>query len=159
MGGPVLCATSLLENVLASWDRNNNILVNLLRIVPTGGLEAKATQDGPSVARMFTHMHYVRLVFIAEDAPDLAQVVPENEWLAEPDADRIARMLNESAKAVREVVQDRIESRRQMKVMIWHEGYHHGQIKLALKLAGTPISDEEAGRVTWSVWMRKKGAQ
>ena len=170
MGGPVLCATSLLENVLASWDRNNNILVNLLRIVPTGGLEAKATQDGPSVARMFTHMHYVRLVFIAEDAPDLAQVVPENEWLAEPDADRIARMLNESAKAVREVVQDRIESRRQMKVhydhpilflqhMIWHEGYHHGQIKLALKLAGTPISDEEAGPVTWSVWMRKKGAQ
>jgi uncharacterized damage-inducible protein DinB len=119
---------------------------------------------------MFTHMHYVRLVFIAEDAPDLAQVVPENEWLAEPDADRIARMLNESAKAVREVVQDRIESRRQMKVhydhpilflqhMIWHEGYHHGQIKLALKLAGTPISDEEAGPVTWSVWMRKKGAQ
>jgi DinB family len=24
--------------------------------------------------------------------------------------------------------------------MIWHEGYHHGQIKLALKLAGRPIS-------------------
>ena len=165
-----MSATSLLENVLDSWDRNNNILVNLLRVVPTGGLEAKATQDGPSVARMFTHMHYVRLVFIAEDAPDLAQVVPENEWLAEPNADRIARMLNESAKAVRGVVQGRIESGRQMKVhydhpilflqhMIWHEGYHHGQIKLALKLAGTPISDEEAGSVTWSVWMRKKGAQ
>jgi uncharacterized damage-inducible protein DinB len=119
---------------------------------------------------MFTHMHYVRLVFIAEDAPDLAQVVPENEWLAEPNADRIAQMLNESAKAVRQVVQDRIESGRQMTVhydhpivflqhMIWHEGYHHGQIKLALKLAGTPISDEKAGPVTWSVWMRKKGAQ
>ena len=39
--------------------------------------------------------------------------------------------------------------------MVWHEGYHHGQIKLALKLAGIPISDEAAGPVTWGVWMRK----
>jgi len=40
--------------------------------------------------------------------------------------------------------------------MIWHEGYHHGQIKLALKMAGRPISDQQAGPVTWSVWMDKK---
>jgi methionine salvage enolase-phosphatase E1 len=39
--------------------------------------------------------------------------------------------------------------------MIWHEGYHHGQIKLTLKMAGRPISDKEAGPVTWWVWMRK----
>jgi uncharacterized damage-inducible protein DinB len=40
--------------------------------------------------------------------------------------------------------------------MLWHEGYHHGQIKLALKLAGRPIIDKVAGPVTWGVWMRKK---
>ena len=28
--------------------------------------------------------------------------------------------------------------------MLWHEGYHHGQMKLALKLAGRPIANEEA---------------
>jgi uncharacterized damage-inducible protein DinB len=39
--------------------------------------------------------------------------------------------------------------------MIWHEGYHHGQIKLALKVAGHPLSDDEAGPVTWDVWMDK----
>ena len=165
-----MSATSLLEIVLDSWDRNNTILVNLLRTVPKGGLEAKATQDGPSVAQMFTHMHYVRLVFISEDAPDLTREVPGNEWVAETNPDRIAQMLNESAKAVRDVVQNRIESGQQMKMhydnpilflqhMIWHEGYHHGQIKLALKLAGTPITDKEAGPVTWSVWMRKKKAR
>jgi len=33
--------------------------------------------------------------------------------------------------------------------LIWHEGYHHGQIKLALKLAGRAVSDKEAGPVTW----------
>jgi hypothetical protein len=39
--------------------------------------------------------------------------------------------------------------------MIWHEGYHHGQIKLALKLAGRPVMDNEAGPITWDVWMNK----
>ena len=32
---------SLLEALLDSWDRNNTILVNLLRAVPEGGLEAR----------------------------------------------------------------------------------------------------------------------
>jgi uncharacterized damage-inducible protein DinB len=39
--------------------------------------------------------------------------------------------------------------------MIWHEGYHHGQIKLNLKLTGRSLSDREAGRGTWGVWMLK----
>jgi len=39
--------------------------------------------------------------------------------------------------------------------MVWHEGYHHGQIKLALKLAGHPMDDEDIGPVTWDVWMQK----
>jgi len=165
-----LSATSLLDAVLDSWDRNNTILVNLLRTVPKGGLDVKAMQDGPSVAQMFTHMHYVRLVFISEDAPDLAREVPVNEWAEEHNPDRIAQMLNESAEAVRKVLESSVKSGREMKVhydhpilflqhMIWHEGYHHGQIKLALKLAGTPMTDEEAGPVTWSVWMRKKAAE
>jgi len=38
---------------------------------------------------------------------------------------------------------------------VWHEGYHHGQIKLALKIAGQPFDDEEIGPVTWDVWMLK----
>ena len=39
--------------------------------------------------------------------------------------------------------------------LIWHEGYHHGQIKLALKQAGQPFDDEAIGPVTWDVWMDK----
>jgi hypothetical protein len=42
--------------------------------------------------------------------------------------------------------------------MLWRESYHHGQIKLALKATGRPMTGEEAGRVTWGVWMRKKWA-
>jgi len=41
--------------------------------------------------------------------------------------------------------------------LIWHEGYHHGQIKLALKAAGRAFDTEEIGQVTWDVWMEKSG--
>jgi hypothetical protein len=39
--------------------------------------------------------------------------------------------------------------------MVWHEGYHHGQIKLTLTLAGRALDDAAIGRATWGVWMRK----
>jgi uncharacterized damage-inducible protein DinB len=156
----------LLAALLDSWDRNNTILINLLRVLPAGGLEVRAMEDSPSVAELFTHIHYVRLVFVSEDAPEFAVQVPEKEWIAERDPARIAEMLTGSANLVREVVKSRIEERREMNVhydhpilflqhMIWHEGYHHGQIKLALKLAGHPIPNKQAGPVTWRVWMRK----
>ena len=160
---------SLLEALLDSWDRNNTILLNLLRALPEGGLEARVMGGSPSVAELFTHIHYVRLVFISEDAPEFARDLPEEEWMDERDPDRLAQMLNDSAKAVRDAVKTRVERGQDMNLhydhpilllqhMIWHEGYHHGQIKLALKATGRPLTDQEAGRVTWDVWMRKKSA-
>jgi uncharacterized damage-inducible protein DinB len=160
----------LLEALLDSWDRNNTILVNLLRALPNRGLEARVMESSPSVTEMFTHIHYVRLVFFSEDAPEfapgLANSLPEQEWVAERDPDRIAQLLNHSAAVVRAAVKNKVEAGRDMDLhydhpmlflqhMIWHEGYHHGQIKLALKLAGHPITDAQAGPVTWGVWMRK----
>ncbi len=156
----------LLAALLDSWDRNNTILVNLLRVLPEGGLDAKATEDSPSVVRMLTHIHYVRLVFVLEDAPEFARDMPREEWAAERDPDRIAQMLNDSAKAVRDAVRGRLETGRAMEMhydhpilllqhMLWHEGYHHGQIKLALKISGLGVADRVAGPVTWSVWMQK----
>jgi uncharacterized damage-inducible protein DinB len=158
---------SLLEALLDSWDRSNTILVNLLRVLPEGGLETRPMQGSPSVAELFTHIHYVRLIFIFEDAPEFARELPEGEWVDERNPVRIAEMLNESAQAVRDAVKGRVEAAREMNLhydhpilflqhMIWHEGYHHGQIKLALKLAGRPITDEQVGPITWGVWMRKK---
>ena len=161
-----MSTTSLLDVALDSWDRNNTILVNLLRAVSKSGLEAKASPTGPSVAQMFTHIHYVRLVLISEDAPDIEVEVPENEWVAKVEPEQIVQMLAQSADVVRDVLRNRLKTGGEMKIhydhpllflqhMIWHEGYHHGQIKLALKLTGQPISDEDAGPITWDVWMEK----
>lgn len=156
----------LLEALLDSWDRNNTILVNLLRAVPPDALQVRAMNAGPSIAQLFTHIHYVRLVFVQEDAPESASELPAGEWVAEHDAGRIAQMLDASAKTVRDAVDGRLQAGREMDLhydhpilmlqhLIWHEGYHHGQIKLALKLAGRPLGDREIGPGTWGVWMRK----
>jgi uncharacterized damage-inducible protein DinB len=157
---------TLLEALLNSWERNNVILLNLLRALPECGLEARAMESSPSIAELFTHIHYVRLVFVFEDAPEFAKEPPKEEWVVERDPGRIAQMLNDSAMAVRDAVKGRLQAGRNMDLhydhpilllqhMIWHEGYHHGQIKLALKLTGHPITDDQAGPVTWSVWMDK----
>ena len=141
--------TNLLEAFLDSWERNNRILVNLLRALPAGGLEARARAGSPTVGEMIGHMHYVRLVLVSEDAPECAREMPADEWAA-----------------VREAVVRRMEAGREMDVhydhpllmmqhLIWHEGYHHGQIKLALLAAGLGLEDREAGRVTWHVWFDK----
>ncbi|HEX6049155.1 MAG TPA: DinB family protein [Gemmatimonadaceae bacterium] len=156
----------LLEALLDSWDRNNTIMVGLLRALPDGALALRSTEGSASIAQSFTHMHYVRLVHVFEDAPEFSRYVPEAEWPIEHDADRIAEMLDESARVVRDAVKGRVEKGRAMDMhydhpilllqhMLWHEAYHHGQIKLALKLAGRPIADEVAGPISWGVWMDK----
>jgi uncharacterized damage-inducible protein DinB len=157
---------NLLEIVLDSWDRNSRILVNLLRALPDGGLAARVTSGSPTVAEMFTHMHFVRLIFLSEDVPECALPLPKREWLPEGSPERIAEELERSAGAVRNAVESRIRSDREMNLhydhpllylqhMIWHEGYHHGQIKLALKVTGLPFDDEKIGPLTWGIWMDK----
>lgn len=158
----------LLDALLDSWERNNTILLNLLRVVPEDALGTRPMEGSPSIAQLFAHIHYVRLVFISEDAPEFAAPLPEEEWPVKHDRDRLAQQLTESAATVRRAVKGRLESGRAMdrhfdhpilffQHMIWHEGYHHGQIKLALKLAGRPLSNEAAGPISWQVWMRKTG--
>ncbi|HEX3552953.1 MAG TPA: DinB family protein [Thermoanaerobaculia bacterium] len=164
---PDTSSKRLLDVLLDSWDRNNRILVNLLSALPEGGLEARAMDSSPSVAQMFSHIHYVRLVLVHEDAPELARPLPDEEWGCERDRRHMEQVLNDSARAVREAVQGRVEAGQDMDVhydhpihllqhLLWHEGYHHGQIKLALKVAGLPMADDVAGPITWGVWMRRK---
>jgi uncharacterized damage-inducible protein DinB len=157
---------TVLDAVLDSWDRNNAILLNLLQLVPEARLGWQPHTTSPSLGKLFTHMDYVRRVFVLEDAPEFALAAQPGEWTDEHSRARLIEMLHESAIAVREAVKARWLAGRGMDVhydhpilmlqhLIWHEGYHHGQIKLALKLAGQPLDDDSAGPATWDLWMEK----
>jgi uncharacterized damage-inducible protein DinB len=151
--------------LLDSWDRNNTVLLNLLRALPEEALSLRPVDSSPSIGELFSHIHYVRLVFVSEDAPEFARPLPQ-EWLQAADRNLMAELLQQSAKTVRDAVQGRLAAGRQMdlnfdhpihmfQLMIWHEGYHHGQIKLTLKLAGQPLANDDIGPLTWGVWRRK----
>ncbi len=153
----------MLDALLGSWDRSNTSLINLLRVIPKDGLDARAMEGSPTVAEMLTHLHHERMVSVFENAPEYAGPVPAQEWDPEPDPDRIASMLAESGKRVRDAVQGRALADQSLdrdfahpiqllQFLIFHDGYHHGQIKLALKAAGSPIADEDAGPLIWDVW-------
>lgn len=164
---PPPSGTALLDALMDSWRRNNLIVVNLLRALDDRDLDLRASPDSPTVAQLFMHMHYCRLVFVAEDAPEIGVQVPSGEWRSERDRSRIEALLHESAAALRAAVVQRLLSGRAMdrhydhpllmlQHFVWHEGYHHGQIKVALKAAGRPLDDEAIGRTTWDVWMEKR---
>jgi uncharacterized damage-inducible protein DinB len=153
----------MLDAVLDSWDRNNVVMINLVKALPDGALDARAMTSSPTVGQMFAHMHHERMISVFENAPEYAGHVPDVEWSPERDAHRIAQMLAESAKRVRDAVKGRVEAGRALDrdfahpiqlllFLVFHEGYHHGQIKLALKAAGSPMADNDASALFWKVW-------
>ena len=163
---PPATEPTLLDALLDSWDRTNRITVNLLRAVPAGGFDDRAAEGSPTVGEMFWHLHGTRLWLVSEDAPEVAHEMGEKRTSA-ADRDHLAARLDHSARAVGESVRGRLASGRPMDThydhpilmlqhLIWHEGYHHGQIKLALKAAGRPFDDEAIGPSTWDVWMDKR---
>lgn len=158
---------ALLDALLDAWDRHQAALRNLLRALPEGGLAARATSTGPTVAQMFTHLHHERMISVEENAPEYAGALPAREWEDERDPERIERWLDDSAARVRAAVRNRTEEGRALDrdfahpvhllaFLIFHEGYHHGQIKLALKIAGTPLEDAVAGPLVWGLWRARR---
>lgn len=156
-------AQELLQAVFDAWDRGNVVLTNLARAIPADVLDARAMAGSPTIGEMFTHIHHERMVSVLENAPEFAGEVPAEEWMPQRDTDRIAQLLSESARRVRDAVAGRTAEDRAfdcdfahpiqlLQFLIFHEGYHHGQIKLALKAAGRPIPDDVAGPLVWDVW-------
>lgn len=162
----------VLEALLDAWNRNNTIMTGFLRALPEGGLDARATQDSPTIAELFAHVRFIRICTVYENDAEFARSHPDTalsddvEWLAEPDPERALQMLSDSAKAVREAVKNSVEAGQTvtgrypnpillLQHLLWHEAYHLGQMKLALKVVGIPMSDEQAGPITWGVWWAK----
>lgn len=160
----------LLEPLLDAWQRNNAILLNLLRIVPAGGLAARVFADSPTVAQLYAHIRFCRICTVFESDPAMPLTHPErllsdeDEWRHDSDPGALELMLLESADVVTLAVSGWIGAGTAiaydhpiilMQHLLWHEGYHVGQIKLALKAAGLAIADREAGPATWDVWRQR----
>lgn len=154
---------SVLDAVLDAWTRSNVALINLLRALPVAALEARATPTSPTVAQMCAHLHHERMISIEENAPEHAGTRPVAEWAEGQDVDALVAQLSESGARVRAAVAGRIAAGRGLDqafahpvqlvtFLIFHDGYHHGQIKLALRAAGYTLADDLVGELVWDVW-------
>lgn len=155
--------SAVLDAVLDTWDRSNRALTNLLRAMPDAALDARATPSSPTIRQMCAHLHHERMISVAENAPEFGGDVPTDEWANAGDLEHIVASLAESCARVRDAVRGRVETGRALDrdfnhpvqlvlFLILHDGYHHGQMKLALKAAGVVIPDEVIGVDVWDVW-------
>lgn len=160
--------SDLLDSLLSAWDRHHATVRGLLSAVPPHGFAARVLPDSPTVSAMFAHMHYERMCSLKENTPEYAGPIPAVQWDSALSVAELQARLEDSATRLRQGVRSRIEAGRPLdkdfehplhllQFLVFHESYHHGQIKLALKAIGSPLEEEVIGPLTWDVWRARHG--
>lgn len=161
---------SLAEMLLDSWDRQCQIVDAVAGRVTQQNRNAKPSPDGFSLAEQLCHMHGVRRHFLSQVAPHLFDKLGnssiDDEGTPHPDLGVLRQNLRESGVAVREAVKEGLGRGGPMRGetvtydspvlflqhMIWHDGWHVGQIMLALRLNGEEPPEEWEEAELWGRW-------
>lgn len=164
-----LCLSLMLmtEGLLEAWQVHDEINLFLLDRIPDGGFRAVTLlkngqpSTGRNVAKVFAHMHAVRVSHVGRD---FLKNVPRFETGAEPGRAELVEAFRASGHAVAGRIarivemQERIKDRHGIVLLgylISHESHHRGQILLALKQSGIRMPEEFRFRI-WEHWFRPK---
>jgi uncharacterized damage-inducible protein DinB len=149
-----------MESLLEAWRTNNRINLYLLEAIPPEGL-ATPLAKGKAVGDQFAHIHNVRLMWLKVSAPDLNASLAKIEKGA--DRQLLEQGLKASGVAIEEVLRragspdGKIKNFKPhaasfLNYLVAHESFHRAHAEIALRQAGTPLSDKIAyGAWEWGV--------
>ena len=156
----------LIEQLLETWRRHAEILLDLLDAVPRGGMKAVPTDSrGRTVGAQFAHIDRVRQGWLQLHATGVRPKLDRVDTDKPPTKAQIRKVLKASikevdqylAKALRGDAKTRMFGQnpvRWLGYLIAHESHHRGQIMLALKQCDMRLPEEIAVQAMWGKWMR-----
>jgi uncharacterized damage-inducible protein DinB len=158
----------LVEQILETWRKNNEILLYLLDEIPKKGFSVKPSGSrGRDVAAQFHHLNRVRLGWLHYHAKGGKPPLDRYDKNKPPTKAQLKKALKASGLGVEKFVQKSLQSDtpprlfhknavRWMGYLLAHDAHHRGQVLLALKQAGMRIPDRVAVQGVWGKWLYGK---
>lgn len=158
----------LRDAILATWRRNNEILLYLLARVPARGMTARpAGSKGRDVTAQFAHLARVRRGWVEYFTTGRYPRIPRYDKTTPPSKAALRAALATSGRDVEAFLRQAIDGEARPKMfgrnpvrwcgyLIAHDSHHRGQILLALKQSGLRLPDTVALNGVWGKWIDGK---
>lgn len=155
----------LIDEILDTWRRHDDIMQALLDGIPRGGLEARPSDSrGRDVSRMFYHLERVRRGWVHYHATGKRPQLARRDKGKGPTKAELRKGLKASRKLVEghlvAALRDGSATRkfgrsplRWLAYLISHESHHRGQMMLALKQSGQRLPEQLALGDLWGRWI------
>lgn len=158
---------NVVDALLDSWDRQCRIVTAVASLVDESNRHATPSVGRWPLDTQLAHIHNVRNFWLSDVAPATGAAI-ESSYLdgwETPISDlaKIKELLTISGAAVRAAVASSLQNGIAkvgsydnpvlfLQHMIWHEGWHVGQIVLGLRNVGQEPPDEWEETHIWSEW-------
>jgi uncharacterized damage-inducible protein DinB len=147
-----------MKELIDTWHIHNRINLYLLDAIDEAHLADVTSSKGRNVDTQFAHMHNVRLMWLKVAAPDLFATQEKIEKETTVTKETLADYLSQSADAIATLLEQGFTAGKIKNFkphpsaffgyLISHESHHRGQIILALKQSGHPVSQ----KVQYGIW-------